>query len=69
MKLYHSLLEYKFIKGGFKSEDTGESLHLQHKYSKPLSWAENLNFLPKTVKNLFKFSAQDCDLDYFLLET
>ena len=30
-------------KGGFKSEDTGEFLHLQHKYSKSLSWAENLN--------------------------
>ena len=51
-------------KGGFKSEDTGEFLHLQHKYSKSLSWAENLNFPPKTVNNLFKFSAQDSDLEY-----
>ena len=51
-------------KGGFKSEDTGELLHLQHKYSKSLSWAENLNFPPKTINNLFKFSAQDSDLEY-----
>ena len=47
--------------GGFNSE---EFLHLQHKYSKSLSWAENLNFLPKTVNNLFKFSAQDSHLEY-----
>ena len=53
-------------KGGFKSEDTGEFLHLQHQYSKSLYWAENLNFLPKTVNNLFKFFAQDSDLEYFL---
>ena len=33
-------------------------------YSKLLSWAENLNFLPKTVNNLFKFTAQDSDLEY-----
>ena len=26
-------------KGGFKSEDSGEFLHCQHKYSKSLSWA------------------------------
>ena len=52
------------IKGGFKSEDTGEFLHLQYKYSRSLSWAENLNFLPKTVNNLFKFSAQASDLEY-----
>ena len=47
----------------FKSEDTGELLHLQSKYSKSLAWAENLNFPPKTVNNLFKFSAQDSDLE------
>ena len=52
-------------KGGFKSEDTGEFLQCQHKYSISLSWAENLNFSPKTVNNLFKFSAQDSDLEYF----
>ena len=43
------------FKDGFRSEDTGEFLHCQHKYSKSLSCAENLNFLPKTVNNLFKF--------------
>ena len=32
-----------FAKGGFKSEGTGEFLHLQNKYSKSLSWEENLN--------------------------
>ena len=36
---------------GFKSEDIGEFLHLQHKYSKSLSWAKNLNFPPKTYSN------------------
>ena len=59
---------YPFIlvlgKGGFKSEDTGEFLHLQHKYSQSLFWAENLNFPPKTVNNLFKFPAQDSDFEY-----
>ena len=59
---------YSFLKGsskgGFKSEDAGEFLHLQHKYSKSLSWAENLNFPPKTVNNLFKFSTQDSDFEY-----
>ena len=35
-------------------------------YSKSLSWAENLNFPPQTVNNIFKFSAQDSDLDFFL---
>ena len=55
--------------GGFKSEETGGFLLLQNKYSKSLSWAENLNFLPKTVNNLFKFTAQDSDLEYvFILE-
>ena len=51
-------------KGGFKSEDIVKILHCQHKYSKLLSWPENLNFLPKTVNNIFKFSAQDSDLEY-----
>ena len=41
-----------------------KNFHCQHKYSKSLSWAENLNFPPKTVNNLFKFSAQDSDLEY-----
>ena len=51
-------------KGGFKSEETGEFLNLQNKYSISLSWAENLNLPPKTVNNLFKCSAQDSDLEY-----
>ena len=33
-------------KGGFKLEETGKFLHLQTKYPKSLSWAENLNFPP-----------------------
>jgi hypothetical protein len=33
LKLVHSRIWYLIIgKGGFKSEDTGEFLHLQHKY-------------------------------------
>ena len=56
--IFHQVLfntnENNLLKGGFKSEDTREFLHLQHKYSKSLSWAEKLNFLPKTVNNLFK---------------
>ena len=46
-------------KGGFKSEETGGFLSLQNKYSKSLSWAENLDFPPKSENNLFKLSAQD----------
>ena len=46
------------------SEDTERFLLLQKKYSKSLFWAENLNFQPITVNNLFKFSAQDRDLEY-----
>ena len=34
------------------------------KYSKSHSWAKNLNFLPITANNLFKFSAQDNNLGY-----
>ena len=52
------------FKGGSKSEDTGKILRLQHKYSKSLSWAENLNFPHKTVNNFFKFSAKDNDLEH-----
>ena len=58
-----------FSKGGSKSEEAGGFLHLQDKYSKSLSWAENLNFPPKSVNNLFKFSAQDCDLEYLFWRT
>ena len=49
-------------KVGFKSEDTGGFLHYRNKYSKSLSWAENLNFRSKSVNNLFKFSAKDSDV-------
>ena len=51
-------------KGGFESEDTGKFLRLQHKYSKSLSWAENLNKLFTVLGGKFKFSAQDSDLEY-----
>ena len=51
-------------KGGFKSEDTWNFLRLQHKYSKSLSWAENLNKLFTVLGGKFKFSAQDNDLEY-----
>ena len=36
---------YLEIEGVFKSEDTGRFLLLQQKYSKSLSWAENVNKL------------------------
>jgi hypothetical protein len=52
------------FKGGFKSEEAGDFFRCQNRYSKSLSWAENLNFPPKTVNNLFKFSTQDSDLEY-----
>ena len=38
-------------------------------YFKSLSRAENLNFLPKSVNNLFKFSAEDSDLEYLFWRT
>ena len=41
-----------------------EDFYFSNKYSKSLSWAENLNFPPKSVNNLFKFFAQDSDLEY-----
>ena len=50
-------------KGGFKSEDTGEFLHLQHKFSKSLSWAENLKKLFTVLGGIFKSSAHDSDLE------
>ena len=52
-----------FSKGSFKSEETGEFFCRQNRYSKSLSWAENLNFPPKTLNNIFKFSSQDSDLE------
>ena len=53
-----------FIKGGFKSEDTGEFFHCRHKYSKSLSWAKILNKFFTVLGGKFKFSAQDSDLEY-----
>ena len=49
-------------KGSFLSE----SLMQLKKYSKSLSWAENLNKLFIVMGGKFKFSAQDSDLEYFL---
>ena len=49
-------------RGGFKSEDTGEFLLLQNKYSKSLSWAENLDKLFTVLGGKLKFSAQDSNL-------
>jgi len=51
------------IKGGLRSEDTGNFLRLQHKYSKALSWAENLNKFT-VLGGKFKFSAKDSGLEY-----
>ena len=59
-----SNLQDLIVKGGFKSEDTGEFLLLQNKYSKALSWAENLNKLFTVLGEKFKFSTQDSDLEY-----
>ena len=55
---------FQNVKGGFKSEDTEEFFHCQNKYSKPLSWAENLKKLFTVLGRKFKFSAQDSDLEY-----
>ena len=46
-------------KGSFFSESAMCLSNLQNKYYKSLSWTWNLNFPPITVKNLFKFQAQD----------
>ena len=43
------------VKGGFKSEDTGEFLHCQMNIANHYPEQKNLNSLPKTVSNLFKF--------------
>ena len=54
-------------KGGFISEDAGGFLHCQNKYSKSLSWAENLNKLFTDLGGKFKYSAQDSDLEYIFI--
>ena len=51
-------------KGGFKSDDTEEFSLCQNKYSKSLSWAENLNKLFTVLGGKFEFSAQDTDMEY-----
>ena len=53
-------------KGSFFSESAICLSNLQEKYSKSLSRTWNLNFPPITVNKLFKFQAQDCDLEYLL---
>ena len=60
----YMLMYYDVPKGGFKSENAGKNLCLQHKYSKSLSWAENLNKLFTVLGRKFNFSAQDSDLEY-----
>ena len=58
-------IQHIFYKKSLKVlDDTGESLHLQHQYSKSLSRAENFSFPSKSVNDLLKFSAQDSDLEY-----
>ena len=58
------LIKVFHIKGSFKSEDTGEFLLLQNKYSKLLSWAENFNKMFTVLGRKFKCSAQDSNLEY-----
>ena len=55
-------------KGGFMSEGTGVFLLLQKKYSKSLSWEENLNKLFTVMGGTFKFISQDRELEYFFGE-
>ena len=62
-------IKSKSSKGGFKCEDTWWFLRLRHKYSKSLSWAEDLNKLLTVLSGKFKFSAQDSDLEYYLVSS
>ena len=56
-------------KGGFKSEDTGGFLLLQNKYIFQITiLSKNLNKLFTDLGGKFKFSAQDSDLESFILE-
>ena len=61
---YNGACKVSYSKGGFMSEDAGEFLHCQIKYSKSLSWAKNLNKLFTVLGGKFKFSAQDSDMEY-----
>ena len=56
----------QYTRGGFKSEDAGEFLCCQIKYSKSLPLAENLNKLFTVLGEKFEFSAQDSDLEYLI---
>ena len=58
------LRTYVLGKGGIMSKDTGRFLLLQKIYSKSLSSEENLNFPSIIVNNLFKFFAQDSNVEY-----
>ena len=66
LRIYMNFIQIplKYVKGGFKSEDTREFSLLQNKCSKSLSWADNLNKLFTDLGGNFKFSAQDSDLEY-----
>ena len=63
---YNQMVKSKFFvtEGAFNSEDIEEFLHCQNKYSKSLSWAENLNKLFTVLGEKLKFSLQDSDLEY-----
>ena len=60
---YNVQKEAQELKVAFSESATCLS-NLQNDYPKSLSWTWNLNFPPITVKNLFKFKAQDSDLEY-----
>ena len=64
LRVCHFLKIMMVRKGGFFSEDTGEFLLLQNKYSKSISSAENLDKLFTVFGGKFKSSAQDTDLEY-----
>ena len=56
----------KQTKGGFNSEDTGGFLLLKKKNPNHYPEQKILISHPKQQSSLFKFSAQDNDLEYFL---
>ena len=53
-------------KGGYISEGILILVPLPRKGAKSCHWADNLNFPPITVNNLFKFSTQGSDLAPFI---
>ena len=53
-------------KGGLMSEDILALVPFPTKGAKSFSWAENLNFTPKTLNNFFKIFAQDSDFAPFV---